>query len=174
MSTEKKFIGENGLLYFWQKIKNAIPTKTSELTNDSKFLTSVPSNYLDKNNTGTHILSGKLQIGTYSTNVVNAILHIRNVGTGSITGAKVNGACYSVNADGTATLQHKTYDDKGGNARNMAVLRMSNKGIQFAVNTGTTNVPTEDMYHNVVTEDVLLTYIDALEKRIEELEKKIQ
>lgn len=172
MSSEKKYIGENDLLYIWNKIKSLIPTKTSQLTNDSKFLTAVPSNYLDKNSTSSNVLKGNLQIGAYNTNVVNAILHIRNVGTNNITGAKVNGACYSVNADGTASLMHKTYNDSGGNARNMAILRMSNKGIQFAVNTGTGNTPTEDMYHNVVTEDTLLTYIDALEKRIAALEAK--
>lgn len=174
MSTEKKFIGENSLLYLWQKIKSIIPTKTSQLTNDSKFLTSIPTNLLDKKYTGVNELAGKIQIGNKDANITNAILHIRNVGDGSITGAKINGACYSVNGDGTATLQHKTYDDKGGTPRNMAILRMSNMGIQFAVNTGDDRVPSEDMYHNVVTEDVLLTYIDALEKRIEALEKKIQ
>lgn len=39
------FLDNNGLLYFWQKIKNTfakttdLPTKTSELTNDSGFIT---------------------------------------------------------------------------------------------------------------------------------------
>lgn len=40
------YLDNNGLLYFWQKIKNtfalasAVPTKTSQLTNDSGFITS--------------------------------------------------------------------------------------------------------------------------------------
>ena len=34
-----KYIDENGLLYFWGKVKSIIPTKTSQLTNDSGFLT---------------------------------------------------------------------------------------------------------------------------------------
>lgn len=42
----EKPLGENGLLYFWQSIKQKfatkaeVPTKTSQLTNDSKFITS--------------------------------------------------------------------------------------------------------------------------------------
>lgn len=34
-----KYLDENGLLYLWSKIKAAIPTKTSSLTNDSGFIT---------------------------------------------------------------------------------------------------------------------------------------
>lgn len=33
-----KYLDENGLLYFWAKIKAAMPSKTSELTNDSDFV----------------------------------------------------------------------------------------------------------------------------------------
>lgn len=45
----KKYLDDNGLLYFWQKIKNTfaktmdIPTKTSDLTNDSGFISTVDS-----------------------------------------------------------------------------------------------------------------------------------
>lgn len=35
-----KFLDSNGLLYLWQKIKAAMPSKTSELTNDSGYITS--------------------------------------------------------------------------------------------------------------------------------------
>lgn len=35
-----KYLDDNGLLYLWSKIKAAIPTKTSSLTNDSGFITS--------------------------------------------------------------------------------------------------------------------------------------
>lgn len=34
-----KFLDDNGLLYLWGKIKGLIPKKTSELTNDSGFIT---------------------------------------------------------------------------------------------------------------------------------------
>ena len=36
-----KYIDENGLLYLWQKIKSIIPSKVSDLTNDSKYQTEV-------------------------------------------------------------------------------------------------------------------------------------
>lgn len=35
-----KYLDSNGLLYLWTKIKGAMPKKTSELTNDSGFITS--------------------------------------------------------------------------------------------------------------------------------------
>ena len=34
-----KFLDQTGLAYFWGKLKALIPTKTSELTNDSGFIT---------------------------------------------------------------------------------------------------------------------------------------
>lgn len=34
-----KFLDDNGLLYLWNKIKAIIPTKTSDITNDSGYIT---------------------------------------------------------------------------------------------------------------------------------------
>lgn len=34
-----KFLDNNGLLYLWQKIKAIVPTKTSQITNDSGYIT---------------------------------------------------------------------------------------------------------------------------------------
>ena len=114
------------------------------------------TNYLNKNDTGTSILKGKIQIGDYTSNITNALLHIRKVSS-SITGKSVNGACYSVNSDGTASLQHKIYNDDGSGAKNSAVLRMSNQGIQFAINTGSGATPSEDMYKELATQE----YVDG-------------
>ena len=41
-----KFLDQTGLAYFWGKLKVLIPTKTSELTNDSGYLTSPNIPYL--------------------------------------------------------------------------------------------------------------------------------
>lgn len=41
-----KFLDQTGLAYFWGKLKALIPTKTSELTNDSGYLTSPNIPYL--------------------------------------------------------------------------------------------------------------------------------
>lgn len=55
----KKYLDENGLLYFWQKIKNTfakttdIPTKTSDLTNDSDYVVDVSYTHTDNNYTTT-------------------------------------------------------------------------------------------------------------------------
>lgn len=37
MANEKKFMGENSLLYLWNKVKGIIPKNVSELSNDSGF-----------------------------------------------------------------------------------------------------------------------------------------
>lgn len=169
-----------------EKVKEDInvPTKVSELENDANYLTEhqkiktvnnqsligegnititgASGNYLPLSG-GT--LTGKIQIGDYTSNIANAILHIRNVAS-PITGAKVNGACYSVNSDGTASLQHKTYNDSGGGAKNAAVLRMSNQGLQFAVNTGSTASPTEDMYKEIATQEWVLGLINDLKQQL--------
>lgn len=52
-----KFIDLNGLAYFLEKVKGIIPTKTSELTNDSGFLTSHQdiSGKLDKTGDGSEV-----------------------------------------------------------------------------------------------------------------------
>lgn len=43
MATEKRTLDENGVLYLWNKVKayvtGKLPTKTSQLTNDSGFIT---------------------------------------------------------------------------------------------------------------------------------------
>lgn len=36
----KKYLDDNGVRYLWTKLKNNAPTKTSDLTNDSGFITS--------------------------------------------------------------------------------------------------------------------------------------
>lgn len=131
------FLDTNGVSVLWGKIKDR---------------------FLDKSSTGISVISGKLQVGNNTTNTTNAYLHIRNVGTSNITGKKVNGACFSVNGDGTASFQHKIYNDDGSNARNAAVMRFYGKDdktgkIQFAVNTGTASTPTEAMYKDLATVD---------------------
>lgn len=54
MSEKIKRLDENGLLYVWNKVKALIPTKTSQLNNDSGFLTSHQdiSGKLDKTGDG--------------------------------------------------------------------------------------------------------------------------
>lgn len=110
------------------------------------------STYVSKVNSGTETMAGRLQVGNHTTNITNAFLHVRKVSS-SVTGREVNGAGLAVNSDGTATIQHKTYNSDGTGAKNAAILRVSNKGLQFAINTGSGNTPTEDMYHNVLTEE---------------------
>lgn len=54
-----KYLDQNGLLYLWSKVKTLVPTKTSQLTNDSGFLTSHQdiSGKLDKTGDGANVTS---------------------------------------------------------------------------------------------------------------------
>lgn len=164
LGTDGQTLKTNGTSIYWGDNsyndltdKPTIVTYTAgtnvSISADNKISSSVPSNYLNKSSTSSNILSGNIQVGSASLNVVNAYLHIRNVGDNSITGAKVNGACFSVNGDGTASFQHKKYNDSGGGAKNSAILRFSNLGLQFAVNSGDGSSPTEDMYKQVAMID---------------------
>ena len=55
----KKYLDDNGLLYFWQKIKSLfalkteLPTKTSDLTNDSNYVADASYTHTDNNYTTT-------------------------------------------------------------------------------------------------------------------------
>lgn len=61
-----KYLDQNGLLYLWGKIKTLIPTKTSQLTNDSGFLTSHQniSGKLDKTGDGKDVTTSFTQAST--------------------------------------------------------------------------------------------------------------
>lgn len=109
--------------------------------------------YLDKISTTKQTTKAAIQVGDHTTNIANAYLHMRKVSATS-TGSTVNGACFSVNGDGTASFQHKIYNNDGTGAKNAAILRFYGKAtgegkLQFAVNTGTGASPTEDMYEDV-------------------------
>lgn len=109
--------------------------------------------YLDKTSTTKQTTKAAIQVGDHTTNIANAYLHMRKVSATS-TGSTVNGACFSVNGDGTASFQHKIYNNDGTGAKNAAILRFYGKAtgegkLQFAVNTGTGASPTEDMYEDV-------------------------
>ena len=72
------FLDKNGLTYFWGKVKAAIPTNTSQLTNDSGYLTSAEGMttsvydpqgkaqdvfaYVDNNTMTTHHLTKQLSV----------------------------------------------------------------------------------------------------------------
>lgn len=64
------YLDSNGLLYFWQKIKNVfakttdIPTKTSDLTNDSGFITSSDIPEGAAASTTTPYMDGTASVGT--------------------------------------------------------------------------------------------------------------
>ena len=71
-----KYLDENGLQTLWSKITNKIPTKVSELTNDSGFTTNkgtVTSVAVKMNGTtkGTITSSGTIDLGTVITSLPN-------------------------------------------------------------------------------------------------------
>lgn len=65
-----KYVDSDGLLYFWQKIKNTfakvsdVPTKTSDLTNDSGYITSADVPEGSTASTTTPLMDGTAATGT--------------------------------------------------------------------------------------------------------------
>lgn len=63
-----KYLDQNGLLYFWQKIKtyvsSVLPTKTSDLTNDSGYITTNDIPEGAAASTTTPLMDGTAAVGT--------------------------------------------------------------------------------------------------------------
>ena len=63
MATQK-FLDNNGLLYLWNKIKGILPSKTSDLTNDSGYITSSDIPAQTPASTSTPAMNGTAAVGT--------------------------------------------------------------------------------------------------------------
>ena len=59
-----KFLDDNGLLYLWSKIKAIVPTKTSQITNDSGYITSSDIPEGAAASTTTPKMNGTAAVGT--------------------------------------------------------------------------------------------------------------
>lgn len=65
------YLDKDGVLYLWGKVKGIVPTNTSQLTNDSGFITSANiSGKLDTNGNGSNVTVAFTQAGT-RTNIVS-------------------------------------------------------------------------------------------------------
>lgn len=114
------------------------------------------SMYLKKNN-GTSVITiaQNGSLANYGDNG-QAFNAIRDCGSNSITGSKINGGSFGVKLDGNTSFSHKTYtsfDKNSGSyigAKNTAVLSFSgSKGLRYAKNTSSNADVTEDMYRHV-------------------------
>lgn len=59
-----KFLDSNGVIYLWSKIKAVLPTKTSDLTNDSGFITTSDIPEGAAASTTTPLMNGTAAVGT--------------------------------------------------------------------------------------------------------------
>lgn len=151
-----EYLDKGGLEHYHSLIKQKINAKADSSALANKADKTDLNHYLDLDKTTTQTMKGALYIGSATTNVGNAYTHQRKV-TSNITGASVNGVAFAVAQTGEASFQHKVYDNSGGSAKNDAVLRFWKDHLQFANNTGSGNVPTEDMYKEIATQE----YVDA-------------
>lgn len=156
-----EYLDKGGLEHYHSLIKTILDTKASTTALANKADKTELSHYLDLNKTTTQTMKGALYIGSPTINVGNAYTHQRKV-TGSITGKNVNGVAFAVAQTGEASFQHKVYNDDGSSAKNDAVMRFWKGHLQIAFNTGSGNVPTEDMYKEIATQE----YADGLIKKM--------
>lgn len=111
----KKYLDSNGLLYFWQKIKTVfaqkteIPTKTSQLTNDSNLV--ADASYVHTDNNFTTTLKNKLS-NVDAGAQVNKIESIKRNGTAlTITNKAVDISVPTKTSDITNDSGYITIDD---------------------------------------------------------------
>jgi len=141
-TTNEKKLNGSGLAVLWGLIKNIIPTKTSELTNDSNFVTD--SSYTHTDNNFTNALKDKLD-GVDNGAQANVIEVVKVNGTAvTVSGKEVNipvptdnaslanGAGYQTENDVNALIEQKmqaTMIPKGSIAfANLPVASATNLG----------------------------------------------
>ena len=100
------YLDKTGLTYLWGKIKNQIPTKTSDLTNDSNFVTSTQ-------------LSTKVDIAQGS---ANANKYLATDSNGNVitqelncaTAADIEEICEALGMDAVVVASNEYTVDNGG------------------------------------------------------------
>lgn len=148
-------------------LNDAIPTKVSELTNDSNYQKTADADkkYMPKGSTSSQGSSLSISSNGAFNNFGNngqAFNAVRDLtGTTKYQGATgsgyvINAASFGVKDNGTTAFSHKKYDSFNSttgaytNAKNTAVLVFSGKsGLLYAKNTGTASDVTDDMYKRV-------------------------
>ena len=99
----KNYLDKTGLTYFWSKIKAALPTKTSDLANDSGFITASAnnlSNYYTKSQTYSQsetdsllesLSKAKIDYGdVQSEDIVDGSVITRTIADGAVTSDKID------------------------------------------------------------------------------------
>lgn len=115
----KKYLDADGLLYFWQKIKNTfalssdVPTKTSDLTNDSGFITSADVPEGSTASSTTPKMDGTATVGTETAFARGDHIHPHDTSK----------------ADKTSTVTNVSYDT-------------TNKKLRKTINSSVTDIVT--------------------------------
>lgn len=126
-----KYLDKDGLTYLWGKIKAKIPTKTSQLTNDSGFST-FSGSYNDLTNKPT--IPAQLSAGSHIDITNNTI---KNTGVWSVTESDSNAA--------NGTIQVLTGTSGGDITVNVGVKGLNNaayKNVSTAIGSGGESLPT--------------------------------
>lgn len=91
-------------------------------------------------------INSQLYIGSATTSISNAFTHIRKLDkVPDYQGRNVYGLAFAVGSDGLASMQYKTFDNKGTGGINEAVVRFSEDKFQYAKRSkdASANVPDE-------------------------------
>lgn len=149
---------------------------------DNTTLTALSDNAILKNVTEKQTLSSQLFIGSPTLNVGNAFTHVRKLSdTPDYQGRTVYGLSFAVGYTpeewAFASIQFKSYDDNGENARNEAVLRFARNRLQIGNRMKLTDrLPAEsdyrDIFYDTYTTDKLNTTAKDLIGAINELNDK--
>ena len=135
-----KYLDKDGLTYLWGKIKAKIPTKTSDLTNDSGF-TTFSGNYNDLTNKPT--IPAALSAGSHIDITSNTI---KNTGVWEVSASDSNAA--------NGTIKVVTGTSGGDSTVNVGVKGLNNaayKNVDTTISSsGGNNLPTSTAVKNFV------------------------
>ena len=138
-----KYLDYNGLLYFWGKIKAIVPTKTSDLKNDSNYITKddIPEGVSPS--TTTPKMNGAATVGTETT--YSRGDHVHPSDTNKVD--KVNGKGLSTNDYTTDEKEKLAGIDVGANKYSLPAATTEKLGgvkvgTNISVSSGTISVAT--------------------------------
>lgn len=138
-----KFLDDNGLLYLWTKIKGILPKKTSELTNDSGFITSADIPEGAAASTTTPKMAGTAAIGSEMAFARGDHVHPHDdtkVDKVTGKGLSTNDLTVALKENYDAAYSHSQTEHAPVNAEKNIIVGIQRNGTDIAVDSNTRKV----------------------------------
>lgn len=173
----KKYLNDSGLSRFLTKLKSIIPTKTSDLTNDSGFITSAPNDRVSQYNTtanANYPLLMKYTSGNTSTATSNSYARYANgLYYNPSTGELYANSNKVVTTDDSRLSDSRTPTSHASSSTTYGVGTTSNYGHCKTINNVTTSSYTNGEALSAYQGKLLADRITALENLVTKSGKEL-